>query len=259
VTGEDVSSEPEFGTMAAWTVEAVRALGDDHALPAACRGSGGPAALDWFARHLDLRTGERLLDVGAGMGGPAAWAVTTAGVVPVLVEPMGAACHAAADLFGLPALAATAEHLPVGDATVGRAWSLGVLCTTSDQAASVRELARVLAPGGRCGLLVYVRTVAELDREPEVNHFPTGEELAALVDGAGLRTVAEARLADLPDPEPGWRAREDAVDDRIEQEHGGSATWREAHDDEAAVGHLLGTGQVAGHLLVVGREPAADR
>ncbi|WP_219944605.1 class I SAM-dependent methyltransferase [Iamia sp. SCSIO 61187] len=256
MSDEDVSSEPEFGTMAAWTVDAVGALGDDHALAAACRGSGGPAALGWFAEHLQLGAGVRLLDVGAGMGGPAAWARATAGAVPVLVEPMEAACRAATDLFALAPIVATAEHLPLGDATVGRAWSLGVLCTTSDQRAALGEVARVLEPGGACGLLVYVRTVADLDTEPEVNHFPVEDELRALVDVAGLAVTGEASLSDLPDPPASWRAQEEAVDDWIEQAHGHTDAWQDAHDDEAAVGHLLQTGQVVGRLLVVAREGA---
>jgi SAM-dependent methyltransferase len=253
MTDDEVSSEPEFGTMASWTVDAVRALGDDHALTAACRGSGGPAALEWFAEHLALGPGVRLLDVGAGMGGPAAWARATVGAVPVLVEPMEAACRAATDLFALAPIVATAEQLPLGTATVDRAWSLGVLCTTADQAAALGEVARVLAPGGRCGLLVYVRTVADLDTEPEVNHFPARDELGALIDGAGLDVAVEAALADLPDPPAPWRAREEAADDWIERTHGHTDAWREAHDDEAAVGHLLETGQVAGQLVIVGR------
>lgn len=256
MTDDDVSSESEFGTMASWTVEAVRALGDDLALAAACRGSGGPAALEWFAEHMELRTGDRLVDVGAGMGGPTAWAQRTIAAVPVLVEPMADACRAAADLFGLPSIVATAEHLPLADATVTRAWSLGVLCTTSDQAASVEELARVLAPGGRCGLLVYVRTVAELEGEPEVNHFPSAAELGALLDAAGVRVVAETALADLADPPAHWRDDEAAVDDWIERDHGHTDAWREAHDDESAVGRLLESGDVAGRLLVVTRDGA---
>lgn len=241
--------------MATWTVDAVRALGHDHALAAACRGSGGPAALDWFARHLDLAPGRRLLDVGAGMGGPAAYAREERGSSPALVEPMGAACRAAAELFGLRTTIATAEALPVADRAVDRVWSLGVLCTTSDQRGSLQEIARVLTPGGRCGLLVYVRTVDELDREPEVNHFPTADELSSLLRTADLATISDALLSDLPDPPPRWRAREAAVDDWIEQAHGGTSTWREAHDDEATVGHLLETGQVVGQLLVVGARP----
>ena len=57
--------------MAAWTADAVEELGADYALPAACRGSGSPAALEWLADRMRLAPGMRLLDSGAGVGGPA--------------------------------------------------------------------------------------------------------------------------------------------------------------------------------------------
>ena len=41
--------EAEFDLVAEWTRQAVRRLGEDHALPAACQGSASPAALDWLA------------------------------------------------------------------------------------------------------------------------------------------------------------------------------------------------------------------
>ena len=36
--------EAEFDLVAEWTRQAVRELGDDHALPAACQGSASPVA-----------------------------------------------------------------------------------------------------------------------------------------------------------------------------------------------------------------------
>lgn len=64
----------EFDDVAGWTADAVEQLGERHAIPATCRGSASPAALAWLAEACDLSAGTRLLDVGAGAGGPAAWA-----------------------------------------------------------------------------------------------------------------------------------------------------------------------------------------
>ena len=69
-----MSEEPmveEFDTVASWTADAVEELGQDHALPAACRGSGSPAALRWLADRMGLAPGMRLLDSGAGLPGAA--------------------------------------------------------------------------------------------------------------------------------------------------------------------------------------------
>jgi hypothetical protein len=77
----------EFDTVAEWTAAVCRRLGRDFYLPAACRGSGSPYALDWFIDRLALAQGGTLLDSGAGVGGPAAYAAQRCGVRAVLIEP----------------------------------------------------------------------------------------------------------------------------------------------------------------------------
>ena len=141
----------EFDDVAGWTADAVRRLGDRHAIPAACRGSASPTALAWLAEACELSVGMRLLDVGAGVGGPAAWAAERFGVSPILLEPMPAACRAASTLFGLPVVLADGQKIPLRTASVDVAWCLGVLCTVEDKAGLLSEMHRVLVPGGSLG------------------------------------------------------------------------------------------------------------
>jgi hypothetical protein len=61
--------EAEFGTVAEWTAQVAADLGPEYYIPAACRGSGQPAALDWLLEGMHPRPGELMLDVGAGVGG----------------------------------------------------------------------------------------------------------------------------------------------------------------------------------------------
>ena len=82
----------EFDTVAEWTADVAAELGPDHHVPAGCRGSGSPAALDWLVERLDLASGETLVDCGAGVGGPAAYAAQRSEVRPLLVEPEPGAC-----------------------------------------------------------------------------------------------------------------------------------------------------------------------
>jgi SAM-dependent methyltransferase len=157
MTGLDSEAmEAEFDTVAGWTEEAVRALGPEHAIPAGCRGSGSEGALRWLADRLGLRPDTRLLDAGAGVGGPAGWLAVERGLRPVCAEPMAAAVRAGRRLFGLPSVIAVSQYLPFADASFDAAWCLGVLCTTSDKAGLLAELRRVLTPGARLGLLVFV-------------------------------------------------------------------------------------------------------
>jgi hypothetical protein len=79
----------EFNDVAGWTADAVEQLGHRYAIPAACRGSSSPSALAWLAEACELTAGTTLLDVGAGAGGPAAWAAERYGVRKPLVGSPG--------------------------------------------------------------------------------------------------------------------------------------------------------------------------
>jgi len=174
--------DAEFDTVAEWTAQVATDLGPEYYVPAGCRGSGQPEVLDWLLERLGPRSGQVMVDVGAGLGGPAAYAARRAGVRPVLAEPEPDACRAAARLFGLPVLQADATALPFGDAATDLAWCLGVLCTTSGPAAQraiLRQLRRIIRPGGRIGLLVFV-AVTELADPPQGNHFPSSGQLHGL-------------------------------------------------------------------------------
>ena len=238
---ESEAMEAEFGTVAGWTEDAVRALGPEHAVPAGCRGSGSEGALRWLADRLALTPDSRVLDDGAGVGGPAGWLAAERGVRAVCAEPMHAAARAAHRLFGLPSVAAVAQGLPFADGAFDAGWCLGVLCTTSDQAGALAELRRVLRDGGRLGLLVFVADRPLPPPLPEGNDFPAEAELRELLDAAGFR-LAETETADLGDSPPEWAERAAAVDAEVARRHGDDPRWEEAQEQSARVGRLLADG-----------------
>jgi SAM-dependent methyltransferase len=253
--GAGDAMEAEFDTVAAWTADVALDLGPEHHVPAGCRGSGGPAALRWFLEHLGPAARTVFLDVGAGAGGPAAFAAQEAGVRPVLTEPQGGACRAARRVFGLPVVQA-GSALPVRDAAVSSGWCLGVLCTVEDQPALLGELRRVLAPEARFGLLVYVAEHADVRGAPEGNHFPTPDGLSGLLEDAGLTVVRSGHLADFAATPPLWQERVDAVEAELERRHGRDQRWRTAERQAGRIGRLIAEGEVRGTMLVVRR---ADR
>ena len=239
----------EFDTMPLWTAAAVQEVGPQAAVPAGCRGSGTPAALRWLAETMGLRPGMRLLDSGAGVGGPAELAAREYGVSPVLVDPMLGACLAAARLFRRPVAVAAGERLPFPAEAFDAAWCIGVVCTVEDQTALLTELRRAVRHGSPVGLLVFTRTTTPLPDQPEGNHFPNLEELTGLLDQAGLQPFAQAALADFPDPPAQWQDEADRVDAVVQRDHGHDERLRTAQQQEEAIGRLLGEGQVVGRLL----------
>ena len=250
MTGLDSEAmEAEFDTVAGWTEEAVRALGPEYAIPAGCRGSGSEGALRWLADRLDLESGTRLLDSGAGVGGPAGWLRAERGLRPVCAEPMAAAARAGRRLFGLPSVVAVAQWLPFADASFDAAWCLGVLCTTSDKAGLLTELRRVLVPGARLGLLVFVADGPLPPPLPEGNEFPSEAETRRLLADAGFE-LTEAADADLGDSPEEWTRRADAVEAEVERRHGGDPAFGQAKEQSRRVGRLLADGALRPWLAV---------
>ena len=244
----------EFDTVAEWTAEVAVELGPDHHVPAGCRGSGSPAALDWLVERLELASGETLVDCGAGVGGPAAYAAQRREVRPLLVEPEAGACRAARTLFAHPVVRADAAALPVADGSFDAAWALGVLCTTEAQLDLLRELLRVTRTPGRIGLLVLVAAepLGEAD-VPEGNHFPTMDTFRRLVDEAGLR-IDEACGTDQLGSVPGeWSRRVDAVTAELAARHGDDRAWQQAERQSDLIGELIADGRISAELFSLRR------
>ncbi len=251
LAGQPEEMSAEFGTVAGWTAEVIRQLGSEYAIPAACRGSGSPAALRWLGGRLGLLPSQPILDCGAGLGGPAAFAATEFGVRPVLAEPMPEACRAANRLFGLPAVAAAGQHLPFASGSFSTAWCLGVLCTVSNKLASLSELRRVLRPGGRLGLIVYLQQSAELPCIPAGNRFPRPAELAGLLQRSGFAAGDQQPLTAFSEAPEGWQRRADEVQQVLDAAHSGEPGWEDARKQQECMALLLARGHVSGQVSCV--------
>lgn len=240
--------EDEFDVVAAWTEQVVGELGVDYAIAAACRGSGSPVSLAWLAEALEVRPDRRMLDAGSGVGGPAAWLAEHFGVAPVCAEPMRAAARASRRLFGLPAVAATGQALPFPTGIFDVAWCLGVLDTARDKAGLMAELHRVLAPGGRLGLLAFVAAGPLPPPLPEGNEFCTPEELDSLLRTTGFQ-VLRTTPGSLSDAPASWQARADRVEEALARRHAEDPRWQTAQEQTARVARLISGGHLRPTLL----------
>lgn len=202
----------------------------------------------WLSTWLQLGRGDVLLDIGGGVGGPVAWAAAEHGVHPVLAEPMFGAVEGARRLFGIEATVALGEQLPLASSSFSAAWALGVLSTTPHKAGLLAELRRVLAPGGRAGLVAYVAE-GPFDDAPQGNEFPTMRELLALLTDARLSVVEMVRVSDLPETPSEWQRREDDVAADLASRHGDDERWQRAQADEKKVAELISEGRVVAHAI----------
>jgi SAM-dependent methyltransferase len=209
------------------------------------------------AGRLELRPEVRVLDSGAGVGGPAAWLAAESGVRPVCAEPMAAAVRASRRLFGLRSVVAMGQQLPFADGSFDAAVCLGVLCTTSDKAGALGELRRVLGDGARLGLLVFVADGPLTSAAPEGNEFPSEAETRQLLAAAGFE-VLEATDADLADSPEAWTRAADAVDAEVERRHGQEPAFQQAQENSGRVGRLLSDGSLRPWLAVATARNARD-
>src|SRR6266576_4314404 len=119
----------------------------------------GVAATREIAAQLALKPGERVLDIGSGIGGPARWFAAKYGVQVTGVDLTPEFCAAAEALNAATGLGdrvriihGSALALPVPEGAFDAAYSQNVIMNIADKKQFYREAFRALRPGGRLAL-----------------------------------------------------------------------------------------------------------
>lgn len=252
-TGAEEIRDDEFDRVAGWTAEVIEAMDLDDPVPAACNGSGSPAALAWLAAGLELGPASRVVDTGAGIGGPAAWLSRRYGAGLVTAEPMFRAVRGSRRVFGLPGVVAWSHRLPFRPGAFDAAVALAVLSTVEDKGAYLAEVRRVLRPDGRLGLLDYVRTGPHLPDPPANNDFLLPPDLDRAVAGAGFHITATAMADRLPEAPERWDDVANRIGEAVGRAHAGDPALEEAERQQARFGRLLADGHLAIRLICASR------
>jgi len=166
---------------------------------------GGEERGRLLAAEIDplLDRGRPVLEVGIGTG-LVALGLRELGHRVVGVDLSAPMAARAAERLGPVVALGDAARLPVGDAALDQAYSVWLLHLVGDRQAVLREVARILRPGGR-----YVVVPGHLDHpedevgamlwdldralDPQDERVDDAEELRRLAPGAGLHVVEERR------------------------------------------------------------------
>jgi SAM-dependent methyltransferase len=160
----------------------IAAAEDEHWWYRNTRGLMGDLLAPW------LRTGQLILDAGCGPGGNGAW-LARHGTVAGADLSFDALRFVRARRPATMPVRSGLTHLPFGAEQFDVAVAVTVITCVPDDRAAVRELGRVLKPGGV--LLLFEPAFDALRRAHDVTvhsiHRYRRDGLAALAAGAGLR------------------------------------------------------------------------
>ncbi len=183
----------------------------------------GRAATLTMAELARISEGERVLDVGAGIGGPARTLAVHLGARVTALDPTRRFCDLNEELCHrsrlndkVEVVCGDARELPIDDGEFDVVWTQAVWPNVDDKEAMLSEMHRVLKPDGRLALYEVVSGTAGGDP-----HYPVpwanGPEQSFLISALELRRLNESA---------GFAARE----------------WLEPPDLITRIGEIVGSG-----------------
>lgn len=165
----------------------------------------GLVATRELVASLAPQAGERLLDIGSGIGGPARWIAEKFACHVTGIDLTPEFCEAAIEITRALGLAdrvrivnGSALALPFADGSFDKAYSQNVIMNVADKAAFYREAFRVLRPGGILALSngaagpggPLIHFPVPWASAPEHSFLSTPQETRREIEAAGFEILA---------------------------------------------------------------------
>ena len=158
------------------------------------------------ASELRLKPGDTLAGLGCGMGGPALWLARETGADLIGVDLSAVAMEKASARAETLGLGAQAEFrvgsfaaTGLGDRSVDGATSEDALQYAPDKAAAMREVARILRPGGRIVFTAFELDPVRAAPMSVLSADPVADYRSCLAD-AGFDVDVYEEIAGWPEP-----------------------------------------------------------
>jgi MPBQ/MSBQ methyltransferase len=156
-----------------------------------------------LAEMLVPRPGERLLDIGSGLGGPARYLAKVCGCRVTGIDLTAEFVATAVDLARRAGLAGqvdfrqgSALDLPFTDGSFDLAWSQNVAMNIADRPRYYAEMRRILVPGGRLAIQDVAQGPADAPHypvmwadTPATSFLRTPQETRILLEHAGFKVM----------------------------------------------------------------------
>jgi SAM-dependent methyltransferase len=163
----------------------------------------GRRATEELADLAGVEAGVSVLDVGAGLGGPARLLASRYGCDVTAIDLTEAYCEVSrllTEATGLGALVqirqGDALDLPFADESFDLVWTQHVSMNIADKRRMYEEVARVLVPGGRfaffdivAGEVSPIHFPVPWAADPSISFLETPEQMGVLLDEAGFTSM----------------------------------------------------------------------
>jgi SAM-dependent methyltransferase len=156
--------------------------------------------------YLDVTSGDTLVDLACGAGGPGLWAAQTSGATLIGIDPTDSGLAAAqrrATAVGLSDQSTfrhgTFAATNLSDASADAIMTVEAFQYAPDKRDALREFVRILKPGGRVAIVCFEVDPTKVNGLPVLGVDPVTDYAPSLTE-AGLRIVNYEET-------PGWAER----------------------------------------------------